>query len=224
MKHDGGIALKTKIIKHSISDQVYHLLKENILSFNMKPGDKINIDELSTNLELSNTPIREAIKRLQQDGLVEQKLNSGFYVKKISKEESSDYSNIIKIMLLGSIEELIITNKIKDIIEKLEKQLDIQILAFENNDNIAFLKESIKFDQVFIKSLNNEVLSDKVEKLNEIFSFSVFAFHKDRNNKIKSINDHKKMIEAIKEDNYAKLKNVLRNHYVLGTSADLYED
>ncbi|MBN2827574.1 MAG: GntR family transcriptional regulator [Tissierellales bacterium] len=216
--------MKTKIIKHSISDQVYHLLKENILSFNMKPGDKINIDELSTNLELSNTPIREAIKRLQQDGLVEQKLNSGFYVKKISKEESSDYSNIIKIMLLGSIEELIITNKIKDIIEKLEKQLDIQILAFENNDNIAFLKESIKFDQVFIKSLNNEVLSDKVEKLNEIFSFSVFAFHKDRNNKIKSINDHKKMIEAIKEDNYAKLKNVLRNHYVLGTSADLYED
>lgn len=215
--------MKKRVLKHSLADHVYTTIKNSIIDFERKPGEKLNIDELSKTLKVSNTPIREAIRRLQQEGLTEQKNNVGFYVKKITKEESEKYSEIIKIAMLGSIDELVFNGNIKNLVDELEEQLKLQIGFFEKKDSINFLKEAINFDQLFIKFLGNDILINQVKNLNGIFAFAVFEFHSKDKNKEKSIEDHKRIIQAVKDEDFDKLKRIIRDHYILGTSKELYE-
>ncbi len=214
--------MEETIRKVSVSDQVYDVIKKSILDFKRKPGTKLNVDELCKQYGLSNTPIREAIKRLQQDGYVEQRVNAGFFVSSISHEESKNYSGFIKTVLIGSIEELVHEGRIDDIVALLEEQLNIQKKILVKKDSIRYLRAAIQFDEIFIRSLNNKVLTDCIERMNEMFSFSVYAFHKKEENQLKSLEDHQNMIDAIKNGEYELLKNLIRQHYDFGTSEELY--
>ncbi|MBQ7736760.1 MAG: GntR family transcriptional regulator [Oscillospiraceae bacterium] len=73
------------ISKPSLADQVYDELRGAIIMGEFPPGAKLNVNELQGQMGVSCTPIREAVKRLQQDGLVEYENNIGARV--ISLEE-----------------------------------------------------------------------------------------------------------------------------------------
>jgi DNA-binding GntR family transcriptional regulator len=51
-----------------MTEEIYRIVKEDILSHKLKSGEKINIDQLARTLEVSNIPIREALSRLQSEG------------------------------------------------------------------------------------------------------------------------------------------------------------
>ena len=55
----------------TLADRVFQTLREQILQGIYKPGQKFNIDQLARDLGVSNTPIREAMSRLERLGLVE---------------------------------------------------------------------------------------------------------------------------------------------------------
>lgn len=65
------------IQKVSLVDQVYTALRNDIITFRRPLGSKLNVNELQGQLSVSCTPIREAINRLQQEGLVDYKNNIG---------------------------------------------------------------------------------------------------------------------------------------------------
>jgi DNA-binding GntR family transcriptional regulator len=60
----------TKIGRVVLGDQVYEAIKERILDQAYAPGEKLNIDRLVREFEVSSTPIREALTRLVAEGLV----------------------------------------------------------------------------------------------------------------------------------------------------------
>jgi DNA-binding GntR family transcriptional regulator len=68
-------------------DLVFNSLLEDILSGRMKPGEKLNINEISERLGVSRTPIREALKQLVSAGLVENEPHRSPFVKKLSVAE-----------------------------------------------------------------------------------------------------------------------------------------
>lgn len=65
------------IKKQSLVDQVYDRLRTEIISLQRPLGGRLNVSELQTQLEVSCTPIREAVNRLQQEGLVVYETNVG---------------------------------------------------------------------------------------------------------------------------------------------------
>jgi DNA-binding GntR family transcriptional regulator len=65
------------LFKQSLSDQIYEVLRRDIITQKIKCGDRLNIRELQDRLSSSATPIREAINRLQQEGLVDYVSNVG---------------------------------------------------------------------------------------------------------------------------------------------------
>lgn len=215
--------MNAKIKKETLSDQAYNLIKEDILNFKRKPGEKLVIDQICRDFNLSNTPVREAIKGLQQEGFVEQRTNAGFLVKELTHKESKEYSDFIKILIIGAIDQLIYMNEIDNVIPLLQIHLDKQNEYLKDNEAIKFLRESIKFDEVFVRSLKNDFMISRVESLNEIFSFSVFIFQEDYKNKKKSIIDHMNIIEAIKNKDYELLKKMVRTHYIVGSDEKLYK-
>ena len=71
----------------ALSDQVYALLKERILTCQLVPEERLYEVKLSENLKVSRTPIREALNRLAHDSLVTIHPNSGFRVSPITRTE-----------------------------------------------------------------------------------------------------------------------------------------
>lgn len=65
------------IKKRSLVDQVYDRLRSDIITLRMPLGSRVNVNELQDTLGVSCTPIREAINRLQQEGLIEYENNVG---------------------------------------------------------------------------------------------------------------------------------------------------
>ncbi|MFF1870209.1 GntR family transcriptional regulator [Streptomyces sp. CB03911] len=71
----------------SKADLVYDSLRAAIAEGDLKPGERINMDELARNLGVSKIPIREAVKRLEADGLVASRVHSGVTVAQVDAAE-----------------------------------------------------------------------------------------------------------------------------------------
>lgn len=67
----------TSIKKRSLVDQVYERLRRDIITLELPLGSRVNVNELQESLGVSCTPIREAINRLQQEGLIVYENNVG---------------------------------------------------------------------------------------------------------------------------------------------------
>jgi DNA-binding GntR family transcriptional regulator len=70
---------KTKL-RTSLADEVYEQLKSDMADFVLVPGDRFSENEICERLEVSRTPVRQALVRLQQEGLVEVLFRNGWRV------------------------------------------------------------------------------------------------------------------------------------------------
>ena len=71
----------------TLGELAYESIKAQILSCRILPGEKINIDQYSAELGVSTTPVREALSKLQKEGLVQYVPRMGWKISKISKQE-----------------------------------------------------------------------------------------------------------------------------------------
>jgi DNA-binding GntR family transcriptional regulator len=79
MVPNGG-APGLRLVKTPLSEQAYAALKRHILDQHLRPGERLNIDALSRLLGVSSSPLREALVRLEAEGLVVFAVNAGFSV------------------------------------------------------------------------------------------------------------------------------------------------
>ena len=61
-----------------LSDDIYDLIRKMIFNYEIVPGSKVNIDALAKKLDVSQTPVREALSRLESDGLIVKEPLKGF--------------------------------------------------------------------------------------------------------------------------------------------------
>src|SRR5659263_539446 len=82
----------SKSKKHGISarEKTYDYLKANILSGHFIPGERLAEEHLAEELGVSRTPVREALHKLEQEGLIEPLESRGFCIPRDSSEEIED--------------------------------------------------------------------------------------------------------------------------------------
>jgi DNA-binding GntR family transcriptional regulator len=80
--------------RHVVTTEIYSIVKNKIISQILNPGDKINIDQLAREYEVSNIPIREALSRLSAEGLVHMIPFKGVFVREISLVEFDEMFEI----------------------------------------------------------------------------------------------------------------------------------
>ncbi|MFC5404116.1 GntR family transcriptional regulator [Cohnella soli] len=88
------IDLKKGLNRYVLTDEIYALIKEQIINHDIAPGEKINIDQLGRELEVSNIPIREALSRLTSEGLVNMVPFKGMYATEMSLQELDEIFEI----------------------------------------------------------------------------------------------------------------------------------
>lgn len=87
-------AVLTPIKRQRASDEVYDSLRQAILSHLFRPGERLRIEDIAEKLGVSLTPVRQAIQRLSNEGLIEIHPRSGTYVAKLSAEDIEETFDI----------------------------------------------------------------------------------------------------------------------------------
>src|SRR5260221_1978516 len=78
------------LVKRSLSDQIFDLVRDRIVSGGISAEGPIRQDALASELGVSKIPLREAFARLEQEGLVVSQANRGFFVSPLSADEAYD--------------------------------------------------------------------------------------------------------------------------------------
>jgi len=139
---------------HSLREQVYGFLREEMYYGRIKPGAFINLNQLSKLLGVSKTPLRDALIQLECEGFVEIQPRKGFLVKKLGIE---DVKNILEV--IGALESSVILSVFNlidkqhiDILEKLNNEMTA---AVEREDFETYYSLNIDFHDVFLNLNQN---------------------------------------------------------------------
>lgn len=202
----------------SLNDHVCEYISEKISSGEMHPGEKINENQLCEKLDISRTPIREALIELSSKQIIEKIPRKGFYIKKINVEKSKEIYEIIG--LLESHIACNVMDKISDDdIRKMNQIYEQMCVSLKYKDLFAYKNLQMKFHNIYIQLYDNNTL---INTLNEFkFSISLQTFYDKNNDDLYSVlngynNGHKLIIKYLKEKDKIKLSKLLREeHWVL---------
>jgi GntR family transcriptional regulator, rspAB operon transcriptional repressor len=89
---------------NSAKDLVYSQLRRAIIMSHYRPGERLNLQVLAQQFDVSVTPVREALQMLEQEGLVSIKPRSGHYVTHMTLKELLDWLELRQILEVGSVE------------------------------------------------------------------------------------------------------------------------
>ena len=121
-----------KVVKDLLSEQIYKILKEDIINSRINFGEVLVNKNLQERFEVSSTPIRDAILRLKEDGIVEEVTRSGAKLIDFDPHFACEVNQLIMTITLGVIEySLKNPENRKEILANLKKYVELE------EDNVA---------------------------------------------------------------------------------------
>ena len=206
---------KERFKRKPLRIEVYEFLKESITKGGLKPGQKLNEIDLGNHLGISRTPIREALMRLEHEGLVTMDPGKGAVVSAISKVDLGEIYPIVA-SLEGLAARIAAANMEPADTRKLKKLNDQMIKAARAGDAPAFMKLNSEFHQTFLDKCTNQRLSILVSSYKDtIYRFRIFSLNMpDRMHH--SIEEHKRIIEAFERKDGEQAEQLLRHHVEQG--------
>jgi len=138
----------TRITQASLDELAYRLLREVILSpGGLSPGDRVGEKEFSERLGISRTPIREAVRRLEVEGLVKRAPRRGVFVTDLSPEAIDELYNLREV-LEGLAARLAAAYATEGEIHKLREIYDRYASAVRTHDVNKILDRDVDFHDV----------------------------------------------------------------------------
>lgn len=191
------------------SERVYEYLKEQILMNHYKPNERIIIREIAKQLGVSDIPVREAMKKLASEGLIEIKTHSGARVTVINLEDLEQIF-LIRIELESLAARLAAKNATEEEIAKLEKYIKKMDECYEKNDIHKYGEYNRKFHQTLYKASHAPILVDLIDKLYVRSERSKTIFFLDPQRIKESNKEHLSVLEALKERDGEKAAELIR--------------
>jgi DNA-binding GntR family transcriptional regulator len=200
--------------KHlSLVDIAYQALVEAIVDQVFAPGMQVNIDMLARELNMSNTPVREALMRVMGEGLVEQKTNKGFIVTNFLKQ--AELRNMFAVRHLLETHALrtgkIIANDIEEL-DHLATQMNVANDGLVYQDFKDFLQADHEFHHKIVALSNNEFLIRSWENLNVHLHLSRLYTGFGLFDRSDSSQEHINIVQALKKNDQEQAVILLTNH------------
>ncbi|MDD3434868.1 MAG: GntR family transcriptional regulator [Candidatus Pacebacteria bacterium] len=203
--------LKMIIKNLNLSDQLYKDLKDRILRNDLKLGSKISIDEIATQYGVSHTPVREALNKLSQDGIVIGTPNKVHRIFDFSKKELVEVMEIRKIYECYSIEKAI--KNIKR--EKFENILNqvLELKNFRGKDiSQSFYITDIELHKTIIEGSKNSKLIEFYNQIYFIIQTVIFRIDNVEEDINEFVSEHINIISLILKKDNIEAKNMLEKH------------
>jgi DNA-binding GntR family transcriptional regulator len=198
----------------ALKTRVYEALKELIGHMDIYSGkDLIRLDEraLGEQLGVSRTPVREAISRLEQEGIVQNIARRGAFLVRKNKQEILDIVDVWA--ALESMAARLATSRASD--EEIA-QLRKNFTSYDGEDARTHIDEysdtNIEFHQTIISLAKSELITAMAAQLFFHMRAIRTSTIKDRDRVAQSVMDHTRIIEAIEERDAYHAEQLVRDH------------
>ena len=199
-------------------------LRNAIVSGKLMQGEKLSETSFQKKFGISRSPIREALRVLEQEGLVVILPRRGAYVNKITLDELNE-TTVVVATLEGlaariALPQLTEKNFIKMV--RLVKKMEEQVKEFAINDYTTTHND---FHETFILPCNNRVLIDSIGKLRRRYVRPRVTSYYFVNNIEDAVKGHLRIIDALKKGDPQEVEKVVKNHIMnaLINDRDLWE-
>ena len=199
------------IPRAALHEQVAQRLRQMLVENRIPPGAKLNERELCEALNVSRTPLREAIKMLAAEGLVELVPNRGAIAIALTE---ADVVNTFEVMAgLESQSGELAAQRITD-----EELAEIRALHFEmmaaytRGDLSAYYSLNARIHRAINAAAKNPVLTATYNQVNARLQALRFRSNQDGSKWKRAVGEHEKMIEALSTRDPAAMREVLLTH------------
>ena len=148
----------------SLKDHVYDYIAEQILEGNLVPEQKINENVICEELNISRTPVREALIQLSSEGVLQNMARKGFVVKALSEKEVGELYSVIGV-LDGYAAMLSLPHITKKDLADMSFYIESMDLAIKAANFEMYHKQQLAFHNVYIEKCGNGTLIDTISKI-----------------------------------------------------------
>lgn len=193
------------------TDRIYEGIKQLILRGELSNDAAVSENALARRFQVSRTPVREAVKRLELEGFVKIIPNQGIMIKEVSINEVKEIYDLriaIEEFVVKELAELLSENDFRVLEESLKKQEK----ALDNRDAIAFHEEDRKFHDYFMRSYGNTMIVDFISKLRDrIEGINVHLLRQPGNMNL-FFREHGRIFEALRRRDAEEAARAMDEH------------
>ncbi len=198
----------TTLHRLTLKEQAYRALREMIAARRFSSGIWINVEELTKELGVSRTPIRQAMKQLEAEGLVTHLPNRGIRMAEMTLEMARDLYQVREV-LEGLAAGLAAENISAEALAGLRKILAEQSAIVKKKDLLRYSISDFNFHQLIYDSCGNRLLKEQLEQIKgrsrplvcDITSILGELYQ-----------DHQNLVQAFKVRDAVEAKEVMTRH------------
>lgn len=210
------------IVTQPIQRQVYEMLHASICDGHpeFRPGSRLNVAEIAASLNVSVTPVKEALKKLESDGLIVVKPRSGTYVSTLTEKDMRELTAVrkgletmalaLRAEPLGALER-----------EVVQSELDVWKGAQEDGDLARASRAHRMFHRKLVALSGNAMLVELYDYLMSRASLFM-AYHANHYILTKTeIENHQALLDAVAAGDRKKLETLMEKHFDLALQRGL---
>ncbi len=198
--------------RQSLRDQVYDILKRRIILREIKPGKKINEEELAESLGVSRTPIRETLLRLEHEGIVEIIPRRGAFVVSQSNKKVIDLLHVREV-LEGLVVRLATENMNQELIDRLQRCLkEISTTDKKADRLLKYTPADVEFHALLLEACDNDLLKGMMETVNAHLQMVRLRTVGLPGRPELTVREHYKILEAIELEDPVRAEKSMRKH------------
>ncbi|WP_066304244.1 GntR family transcriptional regulator [Bacillus sp. FJAT-29814] len=195
----------------NLNEKIYYYLRDKIVSTELKPGTRIDYNEIANELGVSKTPVRDALQLLQQDGLIEVKSRSGTFVSVPKVKDIEEIYEVRKALERLAIQ-LAMMNLPKQTIEQLyQNALDVDKDINAGNFH-SFFQSDRNLHKTLITYSQNSRLIKIMESIEaQMHWIGVIIAHSQERPR-KANEEHKEILQALLNSDIILAQNLMEKH------------
>ena len=201
------ISIPRQVLHHEVAVR----LRQRIVEGHLAPGAKLNERELSESLHVSRTPLREAIKMLAAEGLVELLHNRGAVVVHMSQQDVADTFEVIAGLegQSGALAAQRITDGELAEIRALHYEM---LAAYTRRDLPTYYRINAQIHTLINAAARNPVLTQTWRTVNARLQAMRFRSNVDEAKWKRAVDEHKRMVELLAQRDAAGLQALMVQH------------
>jgi DNA-binding GntR family transcriptional regulator len=194
--------------------QVYDLLRKRIVACapGYEPGGQLNMTQLAAELKISITPIKDAIRRLQADGLVETKPRQGIFVSTMSNDDLEHLVAVRRgLEVLAA--DLFVPPVDPAVVAGMEAELEAWLEERRRGDAQAAYAHHIAFHQLAVAASGNRFVQRLYEQLHAHVSIAFAYYTRSFNQTDDEVLRHRRLLDALERGEQEEVRRCVAEHY-----------
>jgi DNA-binding GntR family transcriptional regulator len=211
MQNEPMTATILSIPQAALHQYAQEKLRQMLIEGVIAPGSKLNERELSSGLDVSRTPLREAIRALAAEGLVELIPNRGAVALQLTE---ADVVNTFEVMagLEGLSGELAATRITDSELSEIKAMHYEMLAAYTRSELPNYYRLNAKIHEAINAAAKNPVLTQTYARVNARLQALRFRSNQEQKKWMRAVKEHEQMVEALETRDAQGLRNVLQQH------------